>query len=294
MAVLGFQDFMLPILKVLKNGRERPIREIKELVDDAVGLADQDHKALLPSGSQPVLDRRAEWAGSCLKKGGLIESKNRGYFAISESGLGALERNPEQITIGILKQFEEFNDLVSNLNSSGNSESSTQGAEDASVQNPEEIIEALFGHLNTDLASEVLKRVKDSSRHPLSSSWSTHRSRWATAAPESKLGKRRVLLATKSLMASSRKTVSASTSSTLRQSASRPRVAEVHRGAPGATCQEGHLPDRESAQRIESETDDTKVISGELQKELDSAKTASLEDRRELSQVEPEIRGRHE
>ncbi len=162
MAVPGFQDFMLPILNVLQNGGERPIREIKELVADAAGLSDQDRKELLPSGNQPVFDNRIGWACTYLKKAGLIQSKRRGYCTISYSGLAALAQKPDRITIGFLKQFDEFNDFLAKSSGDGEDETPRE-TEEASAHTPDELIEAQFGRLNADLAGEVLRRVKECS-----------------------------------------------------------------------------------------------------------------------------------
>ena len=55
-----------------------------------------------------VFDNRVGWARTYLKKAGLLESKKRGYFNITEEGLKVLEQNPPKINIDFLMQFPGY------------------------------------------------------------------------------------------------------------------------------------------------------------------------------------------
>jgi len=90
MVVPDFQSVMLPLLKFSGDKAEHSMREAIEIIGGEFNLTEEDRKALLPSGLQPVFDNRVGWSKTYLKKAGLLESKRRGYFNITNEGLKVL------------------------------------------------------------------------------------------------------------------------------------------------------------------------------------------------------------
>ena len=61
MPVPDFQSLMLPVLRALADGKDTPVRDVRERVASAEGLTDEDLQEMLPSGRQP--HSRIAWLG---------------------------------------------------------------------------------------------------------------------------------------------------------------------------------------------------------------------------------------
>jgi restriction system protein len=106
-----YQNLMLPLLKISRDGQEHSLSEVIEILANELKLNDEERKELLPSGKQAKFHNRVGWARTYLKKAGLLESTARGKFCITERGLKVLEINPEKIDKKFLEQFPEFLEL---------------------------------------------------------------------------------------------------------------------------------------------------------------------------------------
>lgn len=144
-----FQKIMLPLLKYAEDDQEHHIRDaIKQLADE-FKLSEDERREILQSG-QAVFVNRVRWARTYLKKAGLIESTKRGYFKITERGLKVLKDGPTEIDAKYLEQFPEFVQFKTLKGDKGGNEEST----------PEELMEIGSLKLQTELASELLDRIK--------------------------------------------------------------------------------------------------------------------------------------
>ena len=54
MPVPGYQEFMLPLVKLAANGQEHKITDAIDALADQFGVSEQDREIMLPSGTQPV------------------------------------------------------------------------------------------------------------------------------------------------------------------------------------------------------------------------------------------------
>jgi restriction system protein len=124
-------------------------------------LAADELKTPLPSGRQPVFANRVAWAKVYLTQACLLESPQRGYFKISDRGRTALKDAPERITIRYLEQFPEFVEFRSTPRRP--KETMSVVAADEEGQTPEEMLEAAHHKLRSELASELIGRVKSCS-----------------------------------------------------------------------------------------------------------------------------------
>ncbi|WP_010661893.1 restriction endonuclease [Marinilabilia salmonicolor] len=159
MAVPDYQSIMLPLLKMVADGKEYRIREIIELLSNEFDLSPDDRRELLPSGSQPLFDNRVAWANTYLKKAGLLHSENRGHVQITEQGLEVLKKNPSRIDNAFLKKFSSFNQFI---NKDQKPIKEDKGAlEVKSDKTPEEELENAWKSLNKTLASDLLEKVKE-------------------------------------------------------------------------------------------------------------------------------------
>jgi len=157
LAIPGFQDFMLPLLKLAADEKEHSIRDAIDSMAAVFNISDEEKQEWLPSGSARVLDNRVGWASTYLKKAGLLESPRRSYFRITPLGLKVLKTNPDRIDIKFLEQFPGFLEFRA-----GSTKDKNDGAispQDSS-QTPEEILEEKYQQIRDSLAMELLAKVK--------------------------------------------------------------------------------------------------------------------------------------
>lgn len=159
MSIPDFQTLMLPLLKVVADGREYRLRDVVELLAREFQLTDEERQQLLPSGRYPTFDNRIAWAKTYLKKAGLIDQPRRAYFQITERGRKVLSSPPASINMKFLEQFPEY---IAFKESSEQVETQQQMAQSASAQSetPEELIEGGARTIRKELAGEILQRIK--------------------------------------------------------------------------------------------------------------------------------------
>jgi len=159
MAIPDFQSLMLPLLKVVADGREYRLRDAVELLAEEFHLTDEERQQLLPSGRYPTFDNRIAWAKTYLKKAGLIDQPRRAFFQITERGREVLKTSPKLINMKFLEQFPEY---IVFKESSDQAEAQQQVIPSISAQNetPEELIESGAKTIRKELAEEILQRIK--------------------------------------------------------------------------------------------------------------------------------------
>src|SRR5215210_665081 len=165
MAILDYQRVMLPLLRYAADEQEHSVREAIEALADQFRLTDEERKDLLPSGGQATFDNRVGWARTYMKKAGLRETPRRSYFRITDRGLQALKKNPEQINNGFLQQYPEFR--VFKTRSNTKAADAKRGAEpeatQESEQTPREAMENAYDAIRAQLAGELLEQIMSSS-----------------------------------------------------------------------------------------------------------------------------------
>lgn len=102
-----FDLTLLPFLQILESGIPQSMSELVAKLSKHFGLGDAALTVLLASG-QSLFRNRISWAGTYLKKAGLVSSNGRGLFSITEQGKQVLETKPPVIDAKYLEQFESF------------------------------------------------------------------------------------------------------------------------------------------------------------------------------------------
>lgn len=148
---------MLPLLKELSDGKEKPISTLKALMAKEFNLSEAEQKELLPSGNQAIFDNRIGWARTYLKKALLIESPKRAFFRITDRGRSVLEEKLDAIDSNYLKRFSEFKEFQQ-VDRGGNNTKASSDLEGFS-STPFEIFEKSFREINNDLKNEILEQV---------------------------------------------------------------------------------------------------------------------------------------
>ena len=82
MIIPDYQTVMLPLLRLMSDGKERQIRDALNTLADQFELTEVARKETLPSGKGIFVDR-VGWARSYLKKAGLLNYPKRGCFQIT-------------------------------------------------------------------------------------------------------------------------------------------------------------------------------------------------------------------
>jgi restriction system protein len=157
MPVPEFQAIMLPMLQLASDGSVHTLAESREKLAEHFALSEADRGEILPSGRQRRFDNRVAWAKVYLERGGLISSPRRAHFAITDRGREVLGRGVSRVDIAFLEQFEEF---ASFRNAGGRAEGPPSPAPPVTSETPEEVLERAYQTIRTELASELLAKVK--------------------------------------------------------------------------------------------------------------------------------------
>ena len=165
MAIPGYQEFMLPLLKLASDGREHTMADAVETLTAQMGISEADQALTLASGPTTRVYNRIGWALTYLTKSVLLEKTKRGVFKITPRGMDVLKKPPARISNAFLGQFPEYKVFKTTKAPEPNGEAEQTGAiaEMDSGTTPEEQLEAAHSQLNDALADDLLRRVRASS-----------------------------------------------------------------------------------------------------------------------------------
>lgn len=161
MAIPDFQAFMRPLLDFASSGREHSLAEAREAVAARFGLSDSERAELLPSGRQRRFDNRVAWAKVHLERAGLLASTRRGYFSITDRGRMILSENHDRIDLALLSRFSEYREFRATNRRAGTEPEGRDSSQPTSTETPEEMLEEAYQSLRSQLASDLLMRVKE-------------------------------------------------------------------------------------------------------------------------------------
>ena len=160
MPVPDFQTLMLPLLRLMADGAEHSIADLRKQVQTELDLSDADLAEKLPSGTQSKFANRLAWASLYFAKAGVLKRLKRGVFHITDRGREILRENPNRITVKSLSRYSEF---VEFLESSSDQSTASNEAEKDVTQTPEELLAASYAVLRNSLALDLLDAVKKAS-----------------------------------------------------------------------------------------------------------------------------------
>jgi restriction system protein len=160
MPVPNFQSFLLPLLRLMADGKDHAVADLRNHVQEAVGLSDADLLEKIPSGTQSKFANRLTWASVYLTKAGALRRLKRGVFQITDRGRDLLKENQDGITVKTLARYPEFLEFHR-----GNSVGGVTAGdiEQDPGQTPEERLAAVYGLIRSSLAADLLETVKRSS-----------------------------------------------------------------------------------------------------------------------------------
>lgn len=97
MAMLTWDQFLTPVLRVLSDGEVWRRKDVRNQVQNDEGVTDAERKELMSSGERRVVNR-VNWAISYLDRVGAIESPQRAMWQITDLGRELLHTHPEGMT----------------------------------------------------------------------------------------------------------------------------------------------------------------------------------------------------
>lgn len=157
MAIPDYQSLMLPLLKFVSDEKEHSLREATEALAQEFNLTETELAEMLPSARKTRFYDRVGWAGTYLRKAGLLGSSRRGRFQITRRGLDVLKHPPQSINVEFLEQFAEFVEFRTRREKD---DEKTAAVAEVEPQTPGEAIEAAYQNLRQSLADEILQTIK--------------------------------------------------------------------------------------------------------------------------------------
>jgi restriction system protein len=160
MAIPDYQTCMLPLLRFHADNKEHSLREAIEALAAEFKLTDAERREMLPSGQQEIFDNRVGWAKTYMKKAGLLEATRRGHNRITQRGTDVLKDKPPRVDVPLLEKFEEFQEFRARRARKNDLEDVADVEREETSKTPEEALDAAYQKIRSDLASEVLQRLK--------------------------------------------------------------------------------------------------------------------------------------
>src|SRR5437870_689312 len=105
MAIPKYDEMMLPVLRILADGREHSQSELADKMAEHFRLTPEERAQRLPKVRATYLRHRLGWAGFRLRRAGLADNPRTGTLQITEEGRKFLATNPNQLRRGDLAQF---------------------------------------------------------------------------------------------------------------------------------------------------------------------------------------------
>ncbi len=162
MAIPDYQSLMLPLLKLTVDKKEHSLKDATLLLAKEFKLSEVELAEMLPSARKTRFYDRVGWAGTYLRKAGLLSAPRRGWFQITLRGSDVLGNPPDRITVGFLEQFDEFVQFRERREKNTENGSNTP-SQDIEPQTPEEAIESAYLNIRQSLTDEILQTVKNCS-----------------------------------------------------------------------------------------------------------------------------------
>jgi len=136
--------FVVPVLRVLEDGRTLHRKDVFDEAADIAGLSSQARAETLRSGGYRY-EQRLGWALSHLSKASWIDRPSRGHYAINERGRSALGEYPNGF------DYAKAREIFAPFQATG-------------ILDPIEQIEDGISRIEAEVGDDLLKRLRES--HP--------------------------------------------------------------------------------------------------------------------------------
>ena len=162
MALPKYNELYNPFLEALRDGQTYTLKKVRDLVAKKLHLSAEDLAEQLSNQRQSLYANRMAWANTYLKKAGMVEAPRRGLCRITPAGQQLLSRGCT-ITNNLLKsESAAFASFISSTPTTEPVIASSAVAQHAE-KTPLEMIDELYGTLNSQLADDLLDEIMQQS-----------------------------------------------------------------------------------------------------------------------------------
>lgn len=157
MTIPKFNEFMMPMMTWLSDGKSRHYKEFSEVALKKFNITPEEQNIILNSG-QPLFENRYGWAKTYLHKAGLLHFPTRGQVQITDLGIKEVKGGLKISTLKDLEKFEAYKNWKTE--SAKQNEGLDLESSLSTDISPEESIEQNFNKLNSLLQEELLDKIK--------------------------------------------------------------------------------------------------------------------------------------
>ncbi len=163
MTVPTYEEFMLPVLRVLADGQPRTTRAASEAAADLLALDAEARAETIPSGLATYVSR-AQWAQTYLVQAGLLVRPKRGVVTLTDAGRALLAQNPARLNSAFLRRYPSFVEFVGRKQAPS-TRAGAKAAEPAATSSsadlaPDELIANAEQANRAEVESDLLKQVR--------------------------------------------------------------------------------------------------------------------------------------
>lgn len=157
MTLYTYDQYFVPVLKALSDGKVMSMKEIRQSVAEQTGATEEDLAITTSSGSN-MFGGRVNWAKTYLVKAGLVSKEGFNRCRITKRGLEALESG-RKVDLDYLAMFDGFNEFCSKR-----LHPTLESVHDEKKPStPEEDLESALSVIGTDLEDGLLERISEMS-----------------------------------------------------------------------------------------------------------------------------------
>jgi restriction system protein len=160
MPIPDYQSLMLPVLRLVEDGQEHAVSEMRHRIGGQLSLTEEELAERLASDTTTVFMNRIGWAVQYLKSAGVIRAVRRGVYEITDRGLSLLKTQPSEITVKTLRQYPEFTEFEGK-GSESEKPTITVTQQSETKATPEESLERSFQTLRDALSLELLEAIRN-------------------------------------------------------------------------------------------------------------------------------------
>jgi restriction system protein len=160
MALPKFEEFILPVLKIMSDKQTRTSLEICELVASQLNLNQEDKLVMVESGKKEAYISRTQWSIYYLYRAGLLNKIRKSTWEITSLGVNVVKSNPVKINSKYLMQFDSFKEYATTRKDDTDTEQTQKNINliDSELS-PIEAIDKAYEKLNKTLAVDLLDEL---------------------------------------------------------------------------------------------------------------------------------------
>lgn len=164
MAIPGFQNFFLPVLRAFADGKDLRAQELRASVAAQMQLSPAELQERLAGGTL-TFNSRVGWAKTYLDKAGLIRTVQKGTYALTPAGKALLEEAPASIDQKFLRRYDSFREFMLGGSEANEPETAalTPTTTPVDTRTPNEQLEDGYRQLRKQTEQDLLQRVLSSS-----------------------------------------------------------------------------------------------------------------------------------